>query len=199
MAKLAFLILWLGLSTAAEAQAVLTPPFGLKWGDTPESLITWADRHSLDIHITLPGTEPGLRVIRIEAEKGPLPGSSARAVEARFQSGRLFEVTVHYGGAADGPDAVEGRFNEVRRQLTAEHGKLLPNKTERLVDDNFATRTLSFHRQPVQGLSLLLAFTEVEDLLRRTREATFSIVYQNLNFRRQLGGGDPAPGPTGAK
>jgi hypothetical protein len=35
-------------------------------------------------------------------------------------------------------------------------------------------------------LFLLLAFTEVEDLLRKSRDARFSLIYRNDNFRKEL-------------
>jgi hypothetical protein len=38
----------------------------------------------------------------------------------------------------------------------------------------------------VKGLFLLLAFTEVEDLLRKSKEARFSLIYRNDNFRNEL-------------
>jgi hypothetical protein len=54
------------------------------------------------------------------------------------------------------------------------------------VEDQFVTRTQSFHREPVKGLFLLLAFTEVEDLLRKSKDARFSLIYRNDNFRKEL-------------
>ena len=38
----------------------------------------------------------------------------------------------------------------------------------------------------MKGLFLLLAFTEVEDLLRQTKEARFSLVYRNENFKQEI-------------
>jgi hypothetical protein len=67
-----------------------------------------------------------------------------------------------------------------------EYGPLLTNQQQRTVDDQFVTRTQSFHREPVKGLFLLLAFTEVEDLPRKTKVARFSMIYRNDNYRNQL-------------
>ena len=185
MPKIA-LLLWLALTAVLPAQAVLSPPFGLKWGDTPERLIEWADQHELDVRITLPGKKPDERFLHIDSPSGRLPGSDARAVEARFHSGRLYEVTIHYGSPDESADRVEGRFNAMRKQLGVQHGPLEANKRERVVEDQFATRTVSFHREPVKGLFLNVAFTEMEDLLRKTREAVFSLVYRNDNLLQQL-------------
>lgn len=165
---------------------MLDPPFGLSWGDSPEPLIEWADRHALDIRISLPGDQPDLRIVRIGNEERTLPSSKARVVEASFLQGRLYELTVHYGGGKDGIDLTERRFAQLKRQLTTEYGELVANRQERSVEDDFATRTLSFHREPVKGLFLLLAYTEMEDLLRKEREARFSLIYRNDNLRDRI-------------
>ncbi len=185
MWKLA-LLLWLVLASPLPAQAVLEPPFGLKWGDSPERLIDWARRHTLDVRITIPGKQPDRRILAIRPESGTLPSSEAEALEARFQTGRLYEVTVRYGKTAGEADDVERRFNEMKRELSTEYGRLTANQQEKSVENDFATRTLSFHREPVKGLFLLLAFTEMNDLLRKNREATFSLVYRNDNLKQQL-------------
>lgn len=183
-ARIAVLIL-LALIPAG-AQAILNPPFGLRWGDSPEKLIVWASRHSLDVTISLPGDQPGMRVVKIEPRKGFLPETKASAVEGRFLDGKLFELTVHYADREATADTVELRFEELKKQISQEHGALLANQQQRTVEDQFVTRTQSFHREPVKGLMLLLAFSEVEDLLRKSKEARFSLIYRNDNFRKQL-------------
>ncbi len=177
--------LWLG-AAGASGQAVLEPPFGLHWGDTPEKLIDWASRHFLDVNISLPGDQPALRILKISPKKGNLPDSAAQALEGRFHSGRLFELTVHYRDPEAGTDAMEARFNKLKKELSAEHGALTPNRQDRFIKDNFATSSVSFHREPVKGLFLLLAYTAVEDQLRKTSEATFSLLYRNDNLRQDL-------------
>jgi hypothetical protein len=170
----------------ASGQAVLEPPFGLRWGDTPEKLIDWASRHSLDVNISLPGDQPALRILKISPRKGNLPDSAAQALEGRFHSGRLFELTVHYRDPEAGTDAMEAQFNKLKKELSAEHGALTPNRQDRFIKDQFATSSVSFHREPVKGLFLLLAYTAVEDQLRKTSEATFSLLYRNDNLRQDL-------------
>lgn len=178
--------IWLAATGMAGAQAMLEPPFGLHWGDSPEKLIDWASRHSMDVTITLPGDQPGLRILKIAPRKGFLPETKAGAVEGRFLGGKLFELTIHYFDPEASADLMTSRFEELRKQVTLEHGKLLPNRQERTVDDQFVTRTQSFHREPVKGLFLLLVYTEVEDLLRKSSDARFSLVYQNDNYRKEL-------------
>jgi len=167
-------------------QAVLNPPYGLRWGDSPEKLIAWASRHSLDLTISLPGDQPGLRVLKIEPREGILPETKAGAVEGRFLGGRLYEITVHYFDKEASAELMETRFEELRKQVTREHGALRANQQQRVVEDQFVTRTQSFHREPVKGLFLLLAYTEVEDLLRKSKDARFSLIYRNDNFRKEL-------------
>ncbi|MES2924340.1 MAG: hypothetical protein V4819_22505 [Verrucomicrobiota bacterium] len=168
------------------AQAVLEPPFGLRWGDSPEKLITWASRHSLNVTISLPGDQPAMRVLRIEPKKGFLPETQAGAVEGRFLTGKLYELTVHYFDPEASAPLMESRFEALRKQVALEHGALLTNQQRRTVEDQFVTRIQSFHREPVKGLFLLLAYTEVEDLLRKSKEARFSLIYRNDNFRSEL-------------
>ena len=174
------------MAANAFSQSILNPPFGLRWGDSPEKLIAWASRHSLDLTISLPGDQPGLRVLKIQPRKGFLPETKAGAVEGRFLGGRLFELTVHYFDAEAPAAVMETRFEELRKQVTREHGALLANQQQRSVEDQFVTRTESFHREPVKGLFLLLAYTEVEDLLRKSKDARFSLIYRNDNFRKEL-------------
>lgn len=122
-------------------------------------------------------------MVKAQARKGSLPETQAAALEARFLAGRLIEVTVHYGDPEWGADLAEARFQKLRQQVASEYGELVANRQERTVDDQFSTRKLAFHREPVKGLFLLLAYTEVEDLLRKSREARFSLLYRNDNLR----------------
>jgi len=164
----------------------MDPPLGLHWGDSPEKLIAWASRHSLDVSITLPGDQGALRIIRISARKGFLPGMQAASIEARFLVGQLFELSIDYSDPTAPARVIEARFEKLKRQLGAEYGNLTPDRTDRSIKDGFATKRVSLHREPVRGLFLLLAFTEVEDTMRETREARFTLLYRNDNLRRRI-------------
>jgi hypothetical protein len=126
-------------------------------------------------------------VLRIQAEQGLLPDSPASAIEGKFLNGGLYEMTVHYADPEASAETMAQHFEELRKQITLEHGELKPNNQSRVVDDQFVTRKQSFHREPIRGVFLLVAWTEVEDLLRKTREARFSLIYRNDNFRDELG------------
>jgi len=173
-------------ATELRAQRIIEPPFGLRWGDTPEKLIAWSTKHSLDLSIFIPGKQPGLRVVRIQPERGMLPDSLASAVEGKFLNGGLYEMTVHYTDPEASAGTMEARFEKLRKQITLEHGDLKPNQQRKVVGDQFVTRTQSFHREAIRGVFLLIAWTEVEDLLRKTREARFSLIYRNDNFKLEL-------------
>ncbi len=95
-------------------------------------------------------------------------------------------MTVHYADPAVNADTMEKRFETLKRQITTQHGPLLANQQRRVVVDRFVTRTQSFHREPIRGVFLLVAWTEVEDLLRKSREAKFSLIYRNDNFKKEL-------------
>jgi len=107
-------------------------------------------------------------------------------VEARFLGGRLYELTVDYADPNASLDEMEARFETIKRQTTKEYGKLSVNQQKRTAADQFVTRTRSFHREPVKGLFLLLTYTELEDLLRKSKTSKFSLVYRNDNYRREL-------------
>jgi hypothetical protein len=168
------------------AQAVLEPPFGMKWGDSPEKLVDWARERRFDIRITIPGNAPEIREFHVAPELGTLPRTEATALEARFLEARLIEITVHYRYPDESFDVTEARFLKLKRRLTGEHGDFVANHSGREIDDDFVTRTRSFHREPVEGLFLLLASTEVEDLRRERKELTFSLIYRNDNLRRKI-------------
>lgn len=125
-------------------------------------------------------------MLRIQPEQGLLPDSPASSVEGKFLNGGLYEMTVHYSDPAASAEMMEQRFEELRKQITLAHGELKPNQQRRVVDDQFVTRTQSLHREPIRGVFLLIAWTEVEDLLRKTREARFSLIYRNDNFKAEL-------------
>lgn len=107
-------------------------------------------------------------------------------MEARFLGGRLYELTVDYADPNASLDEMEARFETIKRQTTKEYGKLSVNQQKRTVRDKFVTRTESYHREPVRGLFLLLAYTEVEDLLRSSKSSRFSLIYRNDNYRKEL-------------
>lgn len=181
------LLVWLGLLLSPLCAAeLLEPPFGLKWGDTPEKLLDWAARQRLDAAIRLPGDDPALRVVRVEPRQGCLSGTQATALEARFLRGRMVECTIEYADPEAGANVMEARFEDMKRQLAQQYGKLAANQQQRVVEDQFATRTQAYHREAVRGLFLLLAATEIEDLLRKTREFRFSVVFRNENLRTGL-------------
>ena len=165
------------------AQTAFEPPYGLHWGDSPEKLLSWATRQTLDVTISMPADQPNLRILRIQPRKGFLPETQAGAIEGRFMSGKLYELTIHYFDPDASADLMESRFEALKKQVTAEHGPLLTNQLSRTVEDQFVTRIQSFHREPVKGVFLLLAFTEVEDLLRKSKDSKFSIIYRNDPLR----------------
>ena len=167
------------------AQAVLEPPFGLHWGDSPEKLIAWASRQSLIVTISLSGKQPELRILKIQPDKGFLPETQVSALEGRFIKGKLYEITVQYFDGLATAEEMETRFETLRRQTTLNHGSLLTNQQQRVVVNQFVTRTVSLHKEPMKGVFLLLTFTEEEDLLRKSKESRFSLIYQNDNCKKQ--------------
>ena len=179
---LAILSITFCLLTVASSQALLSPPFGLKWGDTPEKLFDWAERQELDVTLSLPGRQLDERHVTIKNSQGNLPSHDASSLEARFNDGRLYEVVLNYADPKMSFDLAKLKFNEAKRALTHQHGQLkLSSKKRDTTRDNFTTDSTSYHIEPVSGLFLMLSYTEVRDSLRKTRRATFSIIYHNDN------------------
>jgi hypothetical protein len=173
-------------SCTIHAQEILKPPFGVDWGDSPERLVSWATGNGLDLTITIPGKQPDLRIIKVSSPKGTLPDSLASSVEGKFLHGGLYEMTVHYVDSAVSATIMEERFEEIKKQITRENGPLLANQQHKAVENHFVTHTQAFHRESLKGVFLLIAWTEVEDLLRKTRQAKFSMIYRNDNFKAEL-------------
>ena len=176
---------WLA-PAGATAQRLLHPPYDVRWGDTPQKMIDWASRHSLDVHIRMPGDQPNLRIIRIEPASGSIPETEIRSAEGRFLNGRMFEFTAHYEDADAPFEVMMTRFETLRRDLGTEHGVFLANRVLREVDEGFVIRTRSFHREPVKGLFLLLTLTTIEDQQRGGGKARYSLVYRNENLMTEL-------------
>ncbi|MFK7910277.1 MAG: hypothetical protein AB8F34_06700 [Akkermansiaceae bacterium] len=167
---------------SASAQAILSPPFGLQWGDNMDKVLDWAEKEKLDMVIDIKGAQPDLRVIRVTSSVGPLPGHRAFALETRYHRGRLFEVTVHYGEKGAKPERLKIDFDKLKRKLTIKHGSFSPNNKQVKKGDGFVRESVSYHVEPVKGLMLMMMFTEMEDTLRKKRSARFSLLYRNQNI-----------------
>ncbi len=174
------LLLWV-LPGSVRAQAILPPPFGLHWGDTPDKVLDWAEAKKLNVVISTQGARPELYIVRISSPSGPLPGHQAYALETRYHWGKLFEVTLHYGAPGMKPAKVRASFLKLKDAMAARHGPFTPGNKQEKMADGFARRSVSYHIEPVRGLLLLLGMTEVEDTLRKKVSVRFSLLYRNLN------------------
>lgn len=166
----------------AQAQALLAPPFGLQWGDTPDKVLDWAEEQALDVNIKIPGKRPEIREIRVSAEGGTLPNHQASVLEVRYHWGQLFEVTLHYGASGGSAAKIKADFDKLKSALTLKHGVFQVNNKSDVVTDGYIQKSLSYHVEPVSGLMLLMAFTEVEDTVREVKSTRFSLLYQNYNI-----------------
>ena len=171
-----------GVASKSNGQALLTPPFGLQWGDTPDKVLDWASDKKLDVTVKIPGASPELRIIRVESASGPLPQHQAYALETRYHHGKLFEVTVHYGAPGIDPKRMKADFNELKSALTLKHGILSPNNKQDKNEGGFIRKSVSYHVEPVKGLMLLLVFSQLEDTVRGKHSARFSLIYRNQNI-----------------
>jgi hypothetical protein len=174
--------LWFLGVTSSHAQALLSPPFGLKWGDSPQKLFDWAENQKLDVTLSLPGHQRDERHVIIKNSKGNLPSHEASSLEARFNKGKLYEVTLNYADPKWSISTAKMKWNEARRALTSQHGQFkLSNKKRDTSRDKFVTDSISYHIEPVSGLFLMMSYTEVRDSLRNSSKARFSLIYHNDN------------------
>lgn len=178
----AILLSWLGISEHANAQSLLSPPFGLKWGDSPAGILNWAEKQKLDVSINLPGKQPDQRHIVIKPTEGHLPDHEASSLEARFAFGKLYEVTLHYADPKLSASVAKAKFFNALRALTARHGKFKLSGKHRDSDNGFVTESVSYHIEPVSGLFLMISHTEVRDTLRHSDSSRFSLIYHNDNI-----------------
>ena len=178
---IAIVLYWLIAGQMLCAQAILAPPFGLQWGDTPDKVLDWARDKNLEVNIKIPANHPEIRDIRVSSAVGSLPGSQAYAVETRYHWGKLFEVTVHYGAPGRKVSEIRADFERVKKAMVAKHGQFSPDAKQEEKKNGFIRRSVSYHVEPVSGLLLLIALTEVEDTLRHKHSARFSLLYRNEN------------------
>ncbi|GAA5495643.1 hypothetical protein Rhal01_01822 [Rubritalea halochordaticola] len=170
-------------TSSVNAQALLSPPFGLKWGDNPSKLLDWADQSDLDITINLPGKERDKRhVVISNPNADTLPGHQATSIEARYEKGMLYEVTLHYADPKLNVMQAKAKFLNAKKALTARHGPFKLSAKRRDNDDGFLTESISYHIEPVSGLFLMLTYTEITDTMRKSGKSRFSLIYRNDNL-----------------
>lgn len=175
--------LWGAMASGrASAQAILPPPFGLQWGDTPDKILDWAQAQKLHINIFMPGDRPEIRDIKVTAVKGSLPGNKAFALEARYHWGKLYEVTVRYGAPNIQALVLRRDFDQMKKTLTTRHGKFKQNGKSKKLLDGLIHKKESYHVEPVAGLMLLIAWSEMEDPVKKKKSARFHLLYSNQNI-----------------
>ena len=178
-----FLVIYILISINIHAQAILSPPFGLQWGDTPDKVLDWAEELKLNVKVDIPGNEPEIRIIGVSSTTGTLPQHQAHTMETRYQWGKLIEVSLHYGDENANPEDIKSLFSKLKIALSLKHGSFQPSskKDERI--DGYSHKLISYHVEPVPGLLLLIAHTEVEDVIRNKKSARFSLIYRNNNVK----------------
>ena len=195
MRALLTLVILMTVATAS-GQALLKLPFGRQWGEKPAGLLQWAGKVELDVFVELPSASPDLQVFTFKEKGGGIPNMEAFSFEARFHQDRLYELTINYEFPGETPDEVRDRFHVMKRKLEQGRGAFRLNGRAKNVDDNFLTREESFHYETARGVFLLMAYSSVEDLLRKKGEARFSVIYHNGTVGPAAGKGVAPPAQT---
>ena len=198
MRTLLTLVILLTVSTLG-GQPLLKLPFGREWGEEPAGLLQWAGKVKLDVFVELPADAPDLQVFRFQEKGGGIPGLEAYSVEARFHRDRLYELTINYEFPRETPDEVRERFHKMKRGLEKGRGEFRLNGRAQNSDDNYLTREESFHYETARGVFLLIAYSSVEDLLRKQGEARFSVIYHNGTVGPAAGQGVAPPAEAAGK
>ena len=178
-----FLVIYILISINIHAQALLPPPFGLQWGDTPDKVLDWAEELKLDVKVDIPGHRPEIRIISVSSATGTLPQHQAHTMETRYQWGKLFEVSLHYGNENDNPEDIKSLFTKLKTALSLKHGSFQPSSKKDEQINGYSHKLISYHVEPVSGLLLLIAHTEVQDIVRNKKSARLSLIYSNNNIK----------------
>lgn len=161
-------------------QVLLKPPLGRQWGEAPAELLQWAGKARLDVFVELPAAEPDLQIFTFQEKGGGIPGGSgAHSIEARFYKNRLYELTVNFEFADKDADQVRAHFHARKEKFEKEMGEFRLNGRAQSADNSFLTREESFHYEPVPKVFLLMAYSSVQDLLRKEGEGRYSVIYHN--------------------
>ncbi len=173
-------------ASSAIAAPILAPPFGLQWGEGTSHVIHWAQEQKLEISVKFPSKDQRLREVIINSKSGNLPAHLASSLEVYYLKDKLYEVRVQYDGKGKSTAAVERDLNQVRKDLAAQYGNFVPDAERDRTVDQFRYLSNSYRIQPIDGLSLIVMMTKVEDLLRRKSAAKFTVIYRNQNIYNQV-------------
>jgi hypothetical protein len=166
----------------AYAQEVLLPPFGLQWGEQPEKLLKWASEQQLDATTMISGSDPKIKIIRVESTSGSLPNDEAHALDVRYHESKLFEVSVHHGLTHSDSKYTVNYFNELKSSLAVKYGMFSPNNKQQSKVGGGVRKSVAYHVEPVSGVLLMLVLSEFEDDQSGKHSARFSLIYRNQNI-----------------
>lgn len=165
----------------------MAPPFGRQWGEGSSELLQWAGKEQLDVTVVLPAESPTLQIYTFRKKGGDIPGVSASAIEARFHKDRLFEMTVLREFSDKTSDEVRHIYYDVKKKLSSQLGEFELNGRGKRVSDGFLTREESFHFESGPGVFLLMVYSSLDDTLRESGQARFSLIYHNGGFAPEGG------------
>ena len=162
-----------------SGQVLVKLPFGRQWGEAPAGLLQWAGKVNLDVFVELPAARPSVQIYTFKQSGGGIPGHPAHSIEARFHEDRLYELTVNFEFPGETPDEVRQKFHAMKTNLEKKMGAFRQNGRAQNVEDNFLLREESFHFEPAPKVFLLMAYSSMEDLLRKKGEGRYSVIYHN--------------------
>ncbi len=165
----------------AQAQSLLSPPYGQEWTETPTRFLGWAEAQELDITITLPADSPSKRYIKAYSGESGAEKIGIYSIEARYHQSQLYEVTVDYYDPVLKTPAAKTKYLDAKKAIVNKYGPMKPGEKSKSEKDSYVTEVVSYHIEPVGGLMLVLLSTEVTDVIRKKSLFRFSLIYRNEN------------------
>jgi hypothetical protein len=173
------LVLWLQ-AISADAQ-VIPAPFGLKWGEPPAPILSFADRTGSAIQLR--SGSAGRETIEV---RGPFSNQRYQRLGFTFQADHLVQVAVYYQAPEDGNDGKE-LLAALRREIEQSFGpgQLLETGSEKNADGYLENRRV--FRWEREGCAIWLISMQVRNAEGQSSPAgEISVVYSNLALSRQV-------------
>jgi hypothetical protein len=176
---LLIVVLWVPV-TSAVAQ-VIPAPFGLKWGEPPAPILSFADHAGSGVQLR--SGSSGRETIEV---RGPFSTQRYQRLGFTFQANHLVQVAVYYQAPEDGNEARE-LLAALRREIEQSFGpgQLLETGSEKNADGYLENRRV--FRWEREGCAIWLISMQVGNAEDSSPPAgEISVVYSNLGLSRQL-------------
>lgn len=167
--------------------AGLQPPLGSTWGQPAPKLLEFASSLHLDANLFIPANNSRLRVITLTPTAQTPASHNCPKAQFRFIDNQLVEVTLWHATPSMSAADVQDLCRKVRRQLSSRFfTPWRPNKHSSSDASGFRVDSSSWHMEPVPGVMINVALTEVINPANQSRKADFTLTFSNQNLSAKL-------------